>query len=58
MSCGVMSTIAYPCTFRHEKCVYKITSQPILSFIKDPSYLKRFSLILIDSSYLEGFILS
>jgi hypothetical protein len=26
MSCGVMSTIAFAFTYRHKKCVYKITS--------------------------------
>jgi hypothetical protein len=44
--------------------VYKITRQLRLSPLKyisgliDPSHLKRFYLILIDQSYLKGFILS
>jgi hypothetical protein len=52
-----MSTIASAYTYRHKKCVHKITRQLRLSSVKkisrfvDPSHLKRFYLILIDSSY-------
>jgi hypothetical protein len=41
--------------------IYEITKQPRLSYIKvylfhiDPSYLKRFPLILIDPSHLKRF---
>jgi hypothetical protein len=46
MSCGVMSTIASAYTYRH-KNVYKITSQPRLSPIKN--LVSHIYLILVDS---------
>jgi hypothetical protein len=56
MSCGLMSTITSAYAYRHK---YKMTIQtkntPIknISNIIDPSYLKGYSITLVDSSYLE-----
>jgi hypothetical protein len=54
-----MSTITSTYTYRHKYKIHEITKQLRLSSIKvylfyiDPSYLRRFSLILIDPSYIE-----
>jgi hypothetical protein len=56
---GVTSTIKSAYTYRYKYRIHEITKQLRLSSIKmylfhrDPSYLKRLSLILNDPSYLK-----